>query len=325
MHTFYIRPCPLLQPHIHSFVYTKFEQEESSFQLDQYPTGYTAIAYMLGPSPVETTDLSNDRIFRAKLYFTGQLKKFTPLRSASYSAVYVVFKPIGASHFLSDPLHCFTDSFTELADMMPYSPIYQRLVDCHHHPQLVITALEEWLLQLMQEKKKGASWKSSAAMPRLSAILKKMMVNKGKLSIEDICRDFHIPQRTLEVQFNNNIGISPKSFSRMLRINHAHKQCIVLKKNDWQEIIHECNYFDQAHFIKEFKTFFGYTPAGAPPGKWNLSAELLGYTENRPVPDAHTLFPPSIHCSRDKKNGSVTYATDPDIFDGQPSYLATFA
>lgn len=325
MHTFYIRPCPLLQPYIHSFVYTKFEGEESSIQLDQFPTGYTAIAYMLGPSAIETTDLSNDRTFRAKLSFTGQLKKFTPLQSAPYSAVYAVLKPVGASQFLSDPLHCFTDSFTELADMVPNNNIYQHLDDCNNHPQQVITTMEEWLLNLMIEKKKATSWQSSAARPRLSAILKKMTINKGKLSIEEICRDFHIPQRTLEVQFNNNIGISPKSFSRMLRINHAHKQWIVLKKNDWQEIIHECNYFDQAHFIKEFKTFFGYTPAGAPPGRWNLSSELLGYSENRAVPDAQTLFASSIQFSRDKKNGPVTYATDPDIFDGQPSYLATFA
>lgn len=66
----------------------------------------------------------------------------------------------------------------------------------------------------------------------------------------------------------------------MLRINHAHKQCIILRKTDWQKIIHLCNYFDQAHFIKEFKSFFGHTP----PGRWNLSAALLGYAEKKPEP-----------------------------------------
>lgn len=283
-----------MQSYIHSFAYTKIEPDGTEFQLDLHPTGYTTLTYVLGDTAIETADLANQRAFKRKLNFNGQLKKFTPLGSGAYSAVYVVFKPFGATHFFSEPQYSFTDSFTELADMMPGSTIYQQLSNCNDHPLLVIAVLEEWLLHMMNEKKKAVSPKASAAMPRLAAILKKMTVNKGRLTIEDICRDFQIPERTLEAQFNNHIGISPKSFSRMLRINHAHKQCILLQKNDWQEIIYECNYFDQAHFIKEFKTFFGYTPAGTPQGRWNLSTVLLGHTEKRTEPLAQPAFPSAL-------------------------------
>lgn len=323
MQTFYIRPCPALQPYVHNFVFVRTPHHEKSLLIDQHPTGYTALAYTLGESP-ETTDINIDKQFKPKLSYTGQLKHYRPLRSGAYAAIYAVFRPIGAAHFFSQPMHQFTDQFTELSDILPSNTIYQQLADCNSDPRNVIATMEQWLLGLFVARRQSMSDKSSVSLARLAGIVKMMKQVKGRNYIEHICKDFNIPQRTLEAQFKNIIGVSPKSFSRMLRINHAYHQCIVLKETDWQEIVYECNYFDQAHFIKEFKTSFGYTPAGVPAGAVNLSEQLMGYRVRKSDPVMHRLFADTTFCSMDKKNGPAAFATDPELFI-ESNYLATLA
>lgn len=323
MRTFYIRPCPTLQPYVHSFAYVRTARDEKSFLIEQHPTCHTALACILGESP-ETTDLNRNKQFKPRLSFTGQLKQYSPLQSGNYSAIYAVFNPIGAAHFFSQPMHQFTDQFTELSDMIPCNNIYQQLADCDSDPQRVITTMEQWLLNLFTSRRHTMSDKFAASSARLAGIVKKMKQVKGRNYIDDICNDFNIPQRTLEAQFNNIIGVSPKTFSRMLRINYAYRQCILLKETDWQEIVYECNYFDQAHFIKEFKSSFGYTPAGVPTGTINLSERLVGYASRKTDTAKHKLFAGNNFCSTGKKNGSAALATDPDIFV-ESDYLATLA
>lgn len=323
MRTFHIRPCPALQPYVHSFAFVRTAHHEESFLIDQHPTCYSALAYILGESP-ETTDLNSNRKFKPRLNFTGQLKQYSPLQSGAFSAIYAVFKPIGAAHFFSQPMHQFTDQYTELSEIIPCNNIYQQLADCGDDPQRVIATMEQWLINLFTSRCHSMSDKLAASSVRLAGIVKKMKQVKGRNYIDDICNDFNIPQRTLEAQFNNIIGVSPKSFSRMLRINHAYRQCIVLKETDWQEIVYECNYFDQAHFIKEFKSSFGYTPAGVPAGTINLSERLVGYAARKSDTVKQRPFAGTSFCSMDKKNGSAAFATDPEIFV-ESGYLATLA
>lgn len=323
MRTLYIRPCPVLQPYVHSFVFVRTAGNEHSFRIDQHPTGYTALACTLGESP-ETTDLRTNHQFKPRLSFTGQLKQYSPLQSGAYSAIYTVFNPIGAAYFFSQPMHHFTEKYTELSEIIPCKNIYQQLADCNNDPQRVTATMEQWLLQLFTGRRHAMSDKLAASAARLAGIVKKMKQVKGLSYIDDVCNDFNIPQRTLETQFNNFIGVSPKSFSRMLRINHAYRQCIVLKKTDWQEIVYECNYFDQAHFIKEFKSCFGYTPAGVAPGAINLSERLTEYGTRISEPARHGLFTDNVFCSMDQKNGPAAFATGPDLFVDS-DYLGTLA
>ncbi|MGN6420971.1 MAG: helix-turn-helix domain-containing protein [Pseudobacter sp.] len=323
MRTFYIRPCPTLQPYIHSYVFLKTASQEKSLLIDQHPTGCTALAYTLGHSP-ETKDIKTSVQFTPKLNFTGQLKQYRPLQSGAYSAIYAVFRPIGPVHFFSQPMNRFTDQFTELSDFLPCNNIYQQLADCNSDPRSVIATMEHWLLNLFAARRHSISEKLAASTARLSGIVKKMKQVNGRNYIDDICNDFNIPQRTLEAQFRDIIGVSPKSFSRMLRINHAYRQCIVLKETDWQEIVYECNYFDQAHFIKEFKKCFGYTPAGIPAGAFNLSEQLMGYRAGKTDPVMHRLLTDTTFSSMNKKNGPAAFAADPEIFV-ESDYLATLA
>ena len=58
------------------------------------------------------------------------------------------------------------------------------------------------------------------------------------------------------------VGISPKLYQRIMRFNMALQY---IRRNkcccNWSEVASRFGYYDQTHFIKEFKLFYGKTPA----------------------------------------------------------------
>ena len=69
-----------------------------------------------------------------------------------------------------------------------------------------------------------------------------------------------IGKRRLEQRFKNEIGISPKLFLRTCRINAVIEK---MKENTSQSLTQlalEYNYYDQSHFIKDFKQFTSLNP-----------------------------------------------------------------
>ncbi|MBC9795078.1 AraC family transcriptional regulator [Sinomicrobium sp. FJxs] len=69
--------------------------------------------------------------------------------------------------------------------------------------------------------------------------------------------------RQLRRIFNYYIGTTPKAFSNVVRFQHilnAMPSRLSLKED---KLYFDLGFFDQAHFIKNFKTFYGVTPSEA--------------------------------------------------------------
>jgi len=83
----------------------------------------------------------------------------------------------------------------------------------------------------------------------------------GNVSIESIANMSNLSIRTLQRKMNTHVGISAKSYSNVVRFRHA----VTLIRNhpemNWQDILFICGYFDQAHFIKEFRKYTGNSPS----------------------------------------------------------------
>ena len=56
------------------------------------------------------------------------------------------------------------------------------------------------------------------------------------------------------------MGLTPKGFLKIIRFQKAIKEIAASKKADWTGIAYDSGYYDQAHFINDFKAFSGYTP-----------------------------------------------------------------
>ncbi len=67
--------------------------------------------------------------------------------------------------------------------------------------------------------------------------------------------------RQLRRFFDTYIGFSPKTFSRIVRFQSVLAALRRAPQNDWNSLCFAFGYYDQAHFIHEFKEFYGLPPA----------------------------------------------------------------
>lgn len=88
--------------------------------------------------------------------------------------------------------------------------------------------------------------------------------NHGSLPIGQLAQKLWLSKRVLEYEFLEQVGLSPKLYSRITRFNSLMTGIKNKKITDWQDLALKYNYFDQAHFINEFKRFSGSSPSQQP-------------------------------------------------------------
>jgi transcriptional regulator GlxA family with amidase domain len=97
---------------------------------------------------------------------------------------------------------------------------------------------------------------------RLYNAIEKILQEFGVLNIEQDL-DTGISQRQLRRLFEFYIGDTAKTFAKVVRFQNilrAKPSSQSLRQN---KLFFDAGYYDQAHFIKEFKNFYGVTPSKA--------------------------------------------------------------
>jgi AraC-like DNA-binding protein len=84
--------------------------------------------------------------------------------------------------------------------------------------------------------------------------------DQSDISIEEYCHIKHTNYTTLNRHFTKIIGISPKRFERLIKFRKSLCSIIDSSQN-LTKIGVNSGYFDQAHFIREFKLFLNHTPS----------------------------------------------------------------
>ncbi len=82
---------------------------------------------------------------------------------------------------------------------------------------------------------------------------------KGKTDIKLMAQQFNISTRQFERKFIARSGFSPKLFSRITRFQSALNEYANQHKS-LTEVAYDCGYYDQSHFIRDFKEFSGLHP-----------------------------------------------------------------
>ncbi len=87
-----------------------------------------------------------------------------------------------------------------------------------------------------------------------------ILTANGQLSIDELSKQMNINRRQLERKFSTVIGISPKQLSKTIRLQATLKMLLNNKNTSLTALAYEGEYYDQAHFIKDFKELTGLTP-----------------------------------------------------------------
>lgn len=98
--------------------------------------------------------------------------------------------------------------------------------------------------------------------PAISYCIAKIGDSPSQASIRDITHKTGYTNKHLISLFGKYAGINPKQYVNVLKFQQA---VLSLEKNplqvNWSGLALDCGYYDQAHFINEFKRFSGFNPS----------------------------------------------------------------
>ncbi|MGB1242623.1 MAG: DUF6597 domain-containing transcriptional factor [Chitinophagales bacterium] len=87
-----------------------------------------------------------------------------------------------------------------------------------------------------------------------------ILTANGQFSVDLLSKQNKTSRRQLSRKFSSDIGLSPKQLSKTIRLQATLKMLLTKNITSLTNLAYENEYYDQAHFIKEFKTFTGLTP-----------------------------------------------------------------
>jgi AraC-like DNA-binding protein len=159
----------------------------------------------------------------------------------------------GALALLQDNMNTLTDKVTALGtDWDSLMRDLKSLVTQGEYEKATKT-LEEFLIRQALLRTYDAKLIQAAA--------KLLYHTKGECRIAELAEYCQVSARHLERGFRRVIGTSPKGFARTLRFVEAQRRLMFDPDADLTRLTYDCGYFDQAHFIKDFKVFAGKTPS----------------------------------------------------------------
>jgi AraC-like DNA-binding protein len=110
---------------------------------------------------------------------------------------------------------------------------------------------------------------------KFEQLIREIRQGSGEIPMNELTDMSNMSQRTFQRHMKSHLGISPKSFNKVIRFREVLKYINENPEYDWQDILYTCGYYDQAHFIKDFKKYAGKTPGAFLREKHDLSKLFL--------------------------------------------------
>lgn len=178
-----------------------------------------------------------------------------PLRE-SFNYVGIRFLPSAFPQIFGINASELTNRFESLKTVVAPTAEFIRLnFDPAFSPDKIATVLDKHFLSLITDLKIAPDVRLYEAM---EIILRK----QGILSLEKDL-DVGISSRQLRRLFEFYIGDTAKIFSKVVRFQNLLRNESPTRTQGVIQPFFDAGYYDQAHFIKEFKTMFGATPGRA--------------------------------------------------------------
>jgi len=164
------------------------------------------------------------------------------------------FKPGGANAFFSIPL-------SELRNDVVALEVFWNGTAASLRDQLLEAPTPTDKFRILEDALLARQRGRKSTHPAVRYALDFFIRQPQSLSVRDITDKISLsPRRFIEL-FNDKVGMTPKVFCRVRRFQRALPEIQRRRNLKWAELAPDGGYYDQAHFIRDFKEFCGLTPA----------------------------------------------------------------
>lgn len=165
----------------------------------------------------------------------------------------IKFRPGGFYPFCKSPVSSFTDDTATL----------DRVFDVN------TGKMEKWILESDDKEKmveRGEAFvrqfvpAEDERVPFINTIIDAVREDINLIKVDQLAEQFNISERSIQRMFKRYVGVSPKWVIKRYRLHEVAGKLSENEHIDWAELAVDLGYFDQAHFIRDFKTIVGESP-----------------------------------------------------------------
>lgn len=240
-------PCERLKPYVRTFAISE-SATESTYKIlpgTELVVGFQYRGKLSLVSPEKETQLDSAGL-------TGIHDQYRVFRnSADTGTVLVYFSEGAAAAFFKTPIHeLFRESVSLDHFMLRSELLILEEQLCEAPTDLAkVSVVETFLLSRLKAEKAD-----QLVMEALALIHR----HQGNIRISELAVQLNISQSPLEKRFRKTVGTTPKKFASIVRFKHT------IRQHDPQgsltDLGYEAGFYDQAHFIREFRSFTGESP-----------------------------------------------------------------
>jgi methylphosphotriester-DNA--protein-cysteine methyltransferase len=241
-------PGPLLRPYVRHFVVSE-NPGESTYKVLPLPGLVLGFQYNGQLSAVhESTEAP-----LASAGITGITNGYRIFKNAAGTGtVLVYFTETGFAHFTAQPVHELFNLSVPLEALFDRAGVMRTeaaLAEATTSAQRVRIVEQFLLSQLKPVEHDGL----------VTEAVRLIHNSKGTMRIKALQQQLLVSQSPLEKRFRKVVGTTPKKFAALVRF-HAVLRQLNTRDNSLTDLCYDNHFFDQAHFIKDFKQFTGETP-----------------------------------------------------------------
>lgn len=220
------------------------------------PDGNIEMIFILGDD-VKRWVSEDEFILQPRAMVLGQVTKpYYILPTGKVETFAVSFYPYGFANFVSVPISDLVNQETALNTLFDKEAVDEL-------EQMIINAKDtatriEHLEHFLRNKLHTDNVIDKIVKSTIDTIFS----SKGKTPINTLLKNDPSKKKQLERKFKKQVGLSPKQLSKIIRLQAALKMVLDQDKNtsNLTNIAYESGFYDQSHFIRDFKEFTGIIP-----------------------------------------------------------------
>ena len=247
-------PSNILAPYIKRYwaIENVLDKDEICIQRI-IPTGLTELLLYFTPRPKVLT-VNKYLSDNAALY--GHQNDFYDIELTGKLSVFsIVFQPQGLMSFFKFPLHEIFNQNVPLRHLIGQTgrDLEEKMGEESDFQQRVSIA-ESYLLQLLKTNYADFEFR------RINHIVELITKTCGKINIGQLSSEACLCRKQFERIFAEHIGVNPKKYLKIIRFQFVLFQKQQNVAMNMLDLSYMSGYYDQSHFINEFKSMCGLTP-----------------------------------------------------------------
>lgn len=225
-----------------------------------YPDGTFGLLFIKGNNPIRRDNSLNGKPskFMRSTFFGQKTKPINYHYSHGKEILFgIKIKPEGLPLFMSDNARHLCDSYSEICNMNNklLEELEEKVLDALTIKEK-INVIEAYIFKVLKEINLNRDYLL------LTEILNYIKQKKGVIRFIEVTENFRVHYKKIERLFNFYLGVTPKTYMRIVRFNNS----LYLHRHIEEDISltqlgYHLGFFDQSHFIKEFKSFTSITPS----------------------------------------------------------------